>query len=168
MGTVTASTLSIRHPHLVKALVLVDPAYHTPGDRLGEFVAAMSAPNAAENAAGHLAASFYTESTPAFLKTWHIRRALGTPQHVHQGCISGLFGEDGIGKREIAEVYLKQRKAPRLAVHASERNAEVERGLPSVEDSIVILRDGGHWLHLQHGEEFNASLLKWLKTLETF
>jgi pimeloyl-ACP methyl ester carboxylesterase len=167
MGTVIASALSIQHPHLVKALVLIDPVYHTAGEHLVPFVAAMSAPNAPELAKSYFAASFYTPTTPAFLKTWHMRRALGTPQHVHEGCIAGLFGVGGVARREVAEVYLRQRRAPRLAVYANEEKVEVERGLPSAgKDEICVLGDAGHWLHQQRSEEFNVLLLKWLKTLE--
>jgi pimeloyl-ACP methyl ester carboxylesterase len=167
MGTVVASALSVQHPQRVKALVLIDPVYHTPGEQLIPFVEAMAAPNSPELAAGYFSSAFYTPDTPAFLKTWHIRRALGTAPHVHAGCIAGLFGAGGIGCLEIAQEYMKQRKAPRLAVYASEAKASIERGLPlGPQDEIHIIENASHWLHQQRSEDFNQLLLTWLKAQE--
>jgi pimeloyl-ACP methyl ester carboxylesterase len=169
MGTVVASALSVQHPQHVKALVLIEPAYHTPGELLGPFVEAMAAPNSAELAAGYFSASFYTPDTPAFLKSWHMRRAIGTLPHVHAGCISGLFGAGGIGRLEIAQEYMKQRKAPRLAVYASEATASVERGLPyGPHDEIHVIENASHWLHQQRSEDFNQLLLRWLNAPGAF
>jgi hypothetical protein len=96
-----------------------------------------------------------------------MRRAMGTLQQVHEGCISGLFGPGGIARREVAEAYLRQCKAPRLAVYANEQKADVELGLPSSgKDEICVLGDAGHWLHQQRSENFNVLLLKWLKIVE--
>jgi pimeloyl-ACP methyl ester carboxylesterase len=167
MGTVVASALSVQHPQLVKALVLIDPVYQTPGKLLVPFVEAMAVPNSPELAVGYFKSAFYTPDTPAFLKTWHTRRAIGTLPHVHRGCITGLYGPGGIGRLEIAQEYMKQRKAPRLAVYASEGKASIERELPcGPQGEIHVLENASHWLHQQRSADFNQLLLQWLERLE--
>lgn len=162
MGTVVASAVEVRHPALVAALVLVEPAYNVLDERAKPTLAAMRGPSPSA-AAAEIFASFYTPDTPPFLKAWHRRRVLATPDHVVAGCVLGVYeGEEGIGRAVIARDYLRQRRAPRLAVYASEQAAWLERTLPRGELDEVHVMAAGHFLHQQQSGQFNALALGWL------
>jgi pimeloyl-ACP methyl ester carboxylesterase len=110
--------------------------------------------------------SFYTQDTPPFLREWHRRRVLGTPDHVVSGCFLGLFeGDEGLGRAVVSRDYLAGRTAPRLAVYASEAGAGFERSLPLGTHDEVTVVGGGHFLHQQCAEEFNRRALAWLDRL---
>jgi pimeloyl-ACP methyl ester carboxylesterase len=162
MGGVVASALAVRHPELVAGLVLVDPQYASPDEVLERLPDAIRGPSLAATAAA-LFPSFYTPDTPEFLKAWHSRRVLATPDHVMAGCLVGLLeGDEGIARASIAQDYLRQRKAPRLAVYADEAATWLERALPRGESDEIHVLPGGHFLHQQLAGEFNALAFGWL------
>ena len=163
MGTIVASALAVRHPELVDSLVLVDPVYNAPEDRLKPALDAMRGPSPSAAAAAKFGEAFYTPDTPDFLKAWHRRRVLATPDHVVAGCIFGLYeGDEGIGRAVIAQDYLRRRKVPRLALYASEPATWLERTLPGGESDEIHVMPGGHFLHQQLPAQFNAVALSWL------
>ncbi|GHF36947.1 pimeloyl-ACP methyl ester carboxylesterase [Amycolatopsis bartoniae] len=164
MGTVVASALSVRHPGLVQGLVLVDPVYNTADEHLAPVLAAMRGPDPVGTAAGMFAAGFYTATTPPFLKTWHLRRLLGVPEHVVSGCLLGLYeGDEGIGRGVVAADYLRRRSQPRLAVYANGEASTLERSLPAGDrDELHVWEGAGHFLHQERPEEFNRLMLDWL------
>ena len=167
MGCTVAGALAVRHPNAVRALVLADPdpAHLRTGDMLGQLIASMEGEDSPARIGAYFAARLYSPDTPAWMKTWHRRRALGTPAHVVTGCIHGMYGhEKAIGRKEVAEEYLKDRVAPRLAVFRAEENTAVEHKLPLGKfGEIAVLGDAGHWAHQQKSEEFNEIVVGWLK-----
>jgi pimeloyl-ACP methyl ester carboxylesterase len=167
MGCTVAGALVVRHPNSVRALVLADPAPALPrtGSMLGQLVASMGSEDSPARIGAYFAARLYSPDTPAGMKTWHRRRALGTPAHVVTGCIHGMYGhEKALGRKEVAEEYLKDRFVPRLAVFRAEEITADERRLPLGEfGEIVVLGDAGHWAHQQKSEEFNEIVVGWLK-----
>ena len=166
MGTIVASALAIRHPELVDGLVLVDPVYNAPDDAIKPALDAMRGPSPAAVAAEKFGQAFYTPDTPQFLKAWHRRRVLATPDHVVAGCLFGLYeGDEGIGRAVIAQDYLRQRRAPRVAVYASEPATWLEKTLPRGELDQIHVMAGGHFLHQLQPQRFNALVLTWLDTL---
>ena len=107
MGGIVASALAVRHPELVAGLVLVDPAYSAPDEVVEPILDAIRGPSPAVTAAAIFGQSFYTPDTPEFLKAWHRRRVLATPDHVVAGCLLGLYeGDEGLGRATIAQDYL--------------------------------------------------------------
>lgn len=165
MGTVVASALAIRHPELVAGLVLVDPVYNAPDDAIRPALDAMRGPSPVAAAAAMFQEAFYTPDTPDFLKAWHRRRILATPDHVVAGCFLGLYeGDEGIGRAAIARHYLPQRKAPRLAVYSSEPATWLERTLPHGDSDEIHVMAGGHFLHQQLPDPFNSLALRWLES----
>lgn len=164
MGGVVASALAVRHPGLVSGLVLVDPMYNVSDEDSGAVIDAMGTMPPAAVAVGLFESGFYTPDTPPYLKAWHRRRILATPDHVVSGCLRDLYtSEDGIGRAVVAGEYLRQRAVPRIAVYRSEQAAELERTLPRGASDEIHVLDGGHFLHQQRSDEFNALALGWLE-----
>ena len=163
MGGIVASALAVRHPELVAGLVLVDPAYSAPDEVVEPLLDAIRGPSPAVTAAAIFGQSFYIPETPEFLKAWHRRRVLATPDHVVAGCLLGLYeGDEGIGRASIAQEYLRHRTAPRLAVYRAEPATWLERALPRGEADEIHVMPGGHFMHQQLAGQFNALALSWL------
>jgi pimeloyl-ACP methyl ester carboxylesterase len=164
MGTVVASALSVRHPHLVRALALIDPVYTAEDAVLAPVLEAIRRPNPTAVAAALFDQAFYTPATPDFLRTWHRRRLMGVPGHVLEGCLHGLYsGEHGIGRAAVASRYLLKRRHPRLAVYASDRSAAFERALPDAGQARIHVWEGaGHFLHQEQPDHLNRLLIDWL------
>ena len=163
MGGIVASALAVTHPELVAGLVLVDPAYTSSDNVLKPILDAIRGPSPAVTAAAIFGHRFYTPDTPDFLKAWHRRRVLGTPDHVVTGCFVGMFeGGEGIGRATVAEYYLRQRTAPRLAVYAAEPATWLEKALPAGEADEIHVLPGGHFMHQHLAAQFNTLMLSWL------
>ena len=167
LGTVVASALTVRHPALVRGLVLVDPIYGNEDERVDQVLALLRGDSGNGRQAAGFGGGFYGDATPSFLPVWHRRRAAGVPAHVATGCIAGLFdGEQPIGRRSVAREYLRGRQAPRLAVYRDAELAQLERELPGTpHDRIEIWSGAGHFLHVEEPERFNALVLDWLAGL---
>jgi len=112
---------------------------------------------------------FYTDATPAWLRTWHRRRVLSTPAEVVTGTFTGLFdGEEGLGRRAVSESYLKRRDVPAFAVYAaaSAALAAYEESLPRGPYDETVVWDGyGHFLHQEAPDRFAAAMRAWLGRL---
>jgi pimeloyl-ACP methyl ester carboxylesterase len=158
MGGIVASALAVRHPELVAGLVLVDPKYSSPDDVVDRALDAIRGPSPAVTAAAIFGQSFYTPDTPEFLKAWHRRRVLATPDHVVTGCLLGMYeGDEGIGRASIAQDYLRQRTASRLAVYAAEPATWLERALPHGEADEIHVVPGSHFMHQQLAGQLSAT-----------
>lgn len=76
LGGVTASGLSVKHPDLVRALVLVDPGYNVPTADCDATWATISGPDAiTEWGIAFFQAMLYHESTPSWMKTCKYSRS---------------------------------------------------------------------------------------------
>lgn len=114
-------------------------------------------------AGGMVSEDFNVERTPEWLKTWHGRRALATPEWVVGGCYRDHHREGEIGLVECAEELMRKRVAPWLVIGRNEKGVDVFKGYEAREgDEIVVMEGTGHWLHQEKWEEFNALVLKWL------
>lgn len=164
MGTIVASVLSIDRPDLVSGLVLVDPVYNRPDENLAPVVELVRQDDPRPGVATAFRNAFYTPDAPAWLMMWHERRVLGTPVHVVRDSFLGLYeSEDAPGRSGIALEYLRGRKAPRLAVYASEELTWLERRLPSGPGDEIAVIEGGHWLHQERASELSERLREWLE-----
>jgi len=169
LGGVIVSALAIEHPDTVQAIVSVDPGYlidDAARDSLRDVIEAMRAGDAAAVAQATLGQS-YAAASPAHLKTWHMRRIAGVPQHVLVQTFDSLFS--GLGFRGESERYLQQRKCPVLTFYASPMGRDdIERaGFQDPRSKIVTWEGTGHWLHQERPAEFNAVVDGWLAGLES-
>ena len=174
LGTLVVSALAVNHPDLVRAVVVVDPAYGLDAalvPMLSEVVAAMRGPEGVESAAGLFDQLDGSAISPA-LSTWHRRRLLGTPKDVMVETFNGLFGvEDNFSFRPAADEFLRRRACPVLAFHTDAEKAAWEKGVlaesasVSPHHKVVTWGGSGHWLHQERPEQFNASVLQWVAAL---
>ena len=169
IGGAIASILAVEYPSLVRALVVVDPAYGVDGERAA-FIARVlkglrrpSHVQALEDAFNVLEGP----GTPGPLRTWHRRRALGTTcDVVVETLASNYEGEGQFGQRAEAERYLRGRHCPVLAIHANPDRAAWEATTHRHPYSRHVAWEGtGHWLHQELPDEFNALVLDWVARL---
>ncbi|TGJ82344.1 hypothetical protein E0Z10_g6418 [Xylaria hypoxylon] len=166
-GALVASIIAARNAAVVQANIMIDPEHYREHDSRGGFIAALQA-DAHQTVMRALSGS-YSETTPAWLKTWHRYRILRTPPHViHQSLRVKSENRDSIACWDSAKVWMKERKSPRLVVLRDETNLEKERSLGmGSKDRIVVFDGAGHWMHVLEVERFNALLREWLDTVVT-
>ncbi|MER7480140.1 alpha/beta hydrolase [Streptomyces sp. NPDC126510] len=153
MGGQVVNLLAVRHPHLVRSVVALDPAHGAHGTEVADIPARLAGYRAdgARAAAAFVAAAF-GPSAPAGLRTAHVRTMLGTPDHVIAQSYAGMYTDPGaVGVRPHSERYLRLRTRPALTVWTSAEAADWERGTLLVPGSRVDhWPDSGHYLHEEH------------------
>ena len=168
MGAVTASTLAVLEPALIKGIVLVDPPYWNLSAKMDAMMpGVVSHPDIVQWTLNYYP-TLVVEDTPQWMKAWYLRRVEGMPSHVVRKCLEGMYGEGGLGRAEVStEFVVGKRNVPRLAVYAKRDDAEKERGLGmGFGDEVVSMEGVGHWMHQAKSEEFNDLLGKWLQHSE--
>lgn len=166
LGAVVVSALAVERPSLVRALVCVDPGYLVADEVATSIKPLIDALDAAPvPTVQALISRGYTDATPAHLRTWHLRRLAGVPEHVLCQAIVNL---NTLAVRSASEPYLRRRSCPVLSLYAAGERVGIERALFGDDRSRALSWDGcGHWLHQERPSEFNALVDDWLTTLET-
>jgi pimeloyl-ACP methyl ester carboxylesterase len=169
LGGAIVSALAVEHPALVRAVVSVDPGYLLPDEFrpiVEGMAAALQTADPVASAQTFLSAS-YSPASPAALKTWHMRRIAGVPDHVLQQTLGSLFvGPEALGFRETSVPYLQRRTCPVLAFYTDPDRAAFEATLFDDPVSKSLAWAGsGHWLHQERPEEFNHLVAGWLATI---
>ncbi|KAI1757387.1 Alpha/Beta hydrolase protein [Xylaria castorea] len=164
-GALVASIMAERNAAVVRANIMIDPEHYREHDGRGGFIAALEAD--AHGAVMQALSRSYSETTPAWLKTWHRYRILRTPPHViYQSLRVKSESRDSIANWDSAKVWMKKRKGPRLVVLRDETNLEKERSLGVDDNDRIVVFDGaGHWMHVLEAGRFNALLREWLDTV---
>jgi pimeloyl-ACP methyl ester carboxylesterase len=169
LGGAIVSTLAVEHPALVAAVVSVDPGYLLPEEFrpiVEGMVNALQTGDPVDGSQTFLSGS-YSPASPAALKTWHMRRIAGVPNHVLRDTLAGLFvGQESLGFRETSAPYLTRRACPVLALYTDPDRAQFEATLFGDPRSKSLSWAGsGHWLHQERPEEFNHLVTGWLASL---
>lgn len=159
MGGQVVVRLALDHPDLVRALVLVDPAYGaddaeaaTFGPRLAELQRDGAA--AAVRQLGHL--------------TDDVReQLLRTPGHVLAASYAGMYTEPGaVGARPAAAKVLARLTQPVLCIRPTPSMADWDLTCALPRCSRVVVWSGtGHFLHHDRPESFARLVDSWLTTL---
>jgi len=157
MGAQVVTALAVEHPGLVRALVVIDPAYGADEAEERTFAARL----AALEAEGPAAAVRQLGDLPRAIRD----QLLATPGHVLARCYEGMYlAPDAFGARPAAEKYLARRECPVLCLRSQSEPAAWEAGLPAPAGSKVVVWEGtGHFLHTERPREFVELLGSWLE-----
>lgn len=170
LGASIVSALAVEHPDLVRAVVVIDPAYGVGPDEealLTSAFALLDEPGSEAQIAAIFPA-MSAEDSPAYQTVWHHRRALGTDESVLKETLRGIYlVEDQFGKRAAATGYLQGRSCPVLAFYVGYREAaaEWERSISKTPYDATHLVEAGHWLHQDRPVEINTVVRDWIVQL---
>lgn len=146
MGAQVVTALAVEHPELVRALVVIAPAYGADEEEERLIPGRL----AALRAEGSQAALRQLGPLPPEVE----RQLLATPGHVLAECYAGMYTAPGaFGVRRETARYLARRRCPVLAVHNVQEAARWEAGLPE-RPQTVVWPEAGHFLHLEQPERF--------------
>lgn len=170
MGASLASRLAVVQPHLVDALVLVDPDYGgDPQDR--ERLRAVAEQDDPEVVARDVARLIATgpdaRTAAAHLREWHQRTLARVPPFVvARSMRANLSAPSSIRFRPAADELLAGRRQPVLAFHRDPLRAELERSVCGHPASCVVEVPGaGHWIHQELPQLINDRIDRWLTDL---
>ena len=168
LGGMVAAAMAVEHPRHVLATVVVEPAYGQPAPALEwlQGVAAQFGTEEGNELAADLQASTEPDA-PAWLRTWHRRRTLGTPPELLAAGFRGMYCDDAqFGGQPRTDDYLAGRSCPTLALHRLPAMAAWERTVLTHPASRVETWEGlGHWLHQERPAEFADLVLGWVAGL---
>ncbi|WP_217208044.1 alpha/beta fold hydrolase [Streptomyces sp. AC550_RSS872] len=164
MGGQVVTALAVEHPHLVRALVVLDPAYGATAAELRRLSTEQQALRAAGTAwaACFIEGSFGPAMPPA-ARTRHAEVIAGSDAEVLARCREALYlSPDAFGPRPAARRYLARRPHPVLAVYSNEPAAAWERTADSPTGSrTVVWPDCGHYLHEERPADLVALIDGW-------
>lgn len=166
MGALPAVRLAADHADAIGGLVLVDPALGRADDDAERVAALVIA--APREAMRRVFAGFHVQSTPDWMRWWHLRRLEGTPEDVITGTARGAWlGPRALGLRSVGTAELPKITVPRLVLYSG-NNADRyqwDLGLPHpADDEIELWPDNGHFLHQEAPERFEKRVRAWLTT----
>jgi pimeloyl-ACP methyl ester carboxylesterase len=166
MGGNVVSRLAIEHPRLVRAVVVLDPAYGAddaelltvPGRVLKHHTWGAFAPG--EDVGG------FSSTAPRAMLNDARHNLLATPGWILGDLVESLYvGPDAFGHETQAREYLRLRAQPTLALYPSDARAATERSLEASSTTIMIAPIESHFLHQERPEWFVDAVATWLATL---
>jgi len=164
MGGNIVSALAVEHPETVLAAVCVDPSYLISDEAYAGVQTARDAMKADPVTTAQTFINLtYAPASPPHLKSWHLRRVAGVPEHV---LYEAMFNRGALSHRSASVPYLRGRQCPVLTIYARDDNVAAERALFADARSQVFAWPGcGHWLHQERPAEFNAVVDAWLRDI---
>jgi pimeloyl-ACP methyl ester carboxylesterase len=164
MGGQVVATLAVRHPDLVRSLVVVDPAYGADDAELRTAVprSATYRAQGAQAAAAWVQGAF-TDSSPDWLRTAVRRRMLATPDVVLADAFDAMYLDEGAwGGAPRAVEFLRELRCPVLALCSNPGAARFAETAHTVEASRTVHWPGtSHFLHLERPAAFVDLLVRW-------
>lgn len=157
MGGQAVTALAVEHPHLVRGLVVVDPAYGA------DEAEAARIPGEQEELRGEgaqWAARFVEETFRAGahdeLRARQRQLMAQMDPDVLAQCRDGMYlNPDSFGLRPATVAYLARRKCPVLSVCSTPAAADFERAtLTDPRSRVAVFRGAGHFLHEERPREF--------------
>lgn len=162
MGAIVVNILAIEHPHLVRAIVGVDPGYGIQ-PVLAPYLAHVIEELGGEDplpAALAMVEWCFTPETPEAVRDAHRKRVAATPPRVLEQALAGIFTDpDAIGLRPASEAYLVRRACPALSIWADADRAAWEQPFATV----VHVAGAGHYLHEERPAAFLDAATTWLE-----
>lgn len=164
-GAVVATMLAQSAPELVRALIVVDPAYGYGPEVAAAAPAMIDAlrTSHAESAIAALITEPDSPRTDPAFTMWRKRRAIGMEPEVLLETMSGHLNDaSGVAFRPQADDILRERNVPVLAFYRDEEKAMWEASLsthPSSRQQVTPRL--GHWLHQEDPETFNSLVREW-------
>ena len=161
--------LAVEHPHVVRAMVVVEPAY---GQYPANLAWLRDVGGKFGDEDGNALATQLMAATeplaPEWLRTWHGRRTLGMRPDLLARTFHGMYcADEQISGQPATDAYLARRTCPTLAFHRLPDMAAWEAGLLGAAGRVVTWEGGGHWLHQDRPVEFNALVLQWVAELSS-
>lgn len=164
MGALPAVRLAAEHGDVISGLVLIDPALGRADDDAEKVAALVTA--APHEAMLRVFAGFHVQATPDWMRWWHLRRVMGTPEDVITATAQGAWlGSRALGRRSAGAAELPKITAPRLTLYAGGNTDRYrwDLDLPhSPGDEIDLWPDNGHFLHQEDPQRFEKRVRAWL------
>jgi pimeloyl-ACP methyl ester carboxylesterase len=171
LGDLVGYNLAVSRPDLVRATIGMDPTHAFDNAAREANKAFFEDPTkVVDNLAQFFTYFCYSPTTPAWLKTWHLRRAAESDPEVLYAICWGAWGdEESFGRKENAIKYWGWKlKVPRLTFGSADDKVTVDRDhLPkgSELDQVILIENHGHWFHQEDSETFNSRLKGWLEKI---
>ncbi|MEV0218833.1 alpha/beta hydrolase [Streptomyces sp. NPDC050704] len=168
MGGQAVTALAVEHPDLVRALVVVDPAY---GADEAEAVRIPGEQRELRREGSEWAARFvegaFVGGTHARLRDRQRALMAAMDPDVLTQCRDGMYLDpDAFGLRPATRAYLARRTHPVLGVYSNALAADFERGTLTHPASRVEVFEGcGHFLHEERPRDFAGLVEGWLSDI---
>lgn len=165
MGGQAVTALAVEHPDLIRALVVVDPAYgadeaeaaRIPGEQ--EELRGEGAEWAARFVEGAFRAGAYDE-----LRSRQRQLMAEMDPDVLAQCRDGMYlNPDSFGLRPATVPYLARRKCPVLGIYSTSPAADFEREtLTDPGSHVTVFESAGHFLHEERPRDFVEVTERWV------
>ncbi|MFC9248669.1 alpha/beta fold hydrolase [Streptomyces sp. NPDC057136] len=171
MGGQVVTALAVEHPWLVRALVVLDPAYGADAAELQRLPGEQRALRAEGPAwAVRFLAGAFRADAPDGLRAVRARHEtlMGAmnPEVLALSRDGMYLAPDAFGARDAAAAYLARRRCPVLAVYATHRAAVWERTTAAPAWSRTVEWEGcGHYLHEERPRALVELADEWTRAL---
>jgi pimeloyl-ACP methyl ester carboxylesterase len=169
MGGQAVTALGVEFPDLVRALVVVDPAYGDTEERVARIPAQQEALRQEGTAwAVRFVAGAFRPGTHDELRERQQRLMAAMDPDVLLQCRTGMYlAPDAFGSRPATRAYLARRDCPVLSVYATPRAADFERGtLTHPASRVEVWEDCGHYLHEERPKDLVSLVQEWAAALD--
>ncbi|TLS46705.1 alpha/beta hydrolase [Streptomyces montanus] len=168
MGGQAVTALAVEYPDLVRALVVVDPAYGADEEQIAGVPAAQEELLREGTAwAVRFVAGAFRPGAHDELRERQQRLMAAMDLDVLLRCRVGMYlAPDAFGSRPAARAYLARRDCPVLAVYATRGAADFERGtLTHPASRVEVFHGCGHFLHEERPRDLVALVQEWSAAL---